>query len=370
MKKFDKILKDYLEYKKTSVNSKDKLICLRNYVGKFLKFIKDIDKCQEKDLVRFVNNCSKKYGVSTMNDIKVFLKNFIKWYFVDWSSRFRNLDKICKNEKPPKKYNSNDMLSKEEVEKLIQEEPTNFWKAYFSVLFYGGMRPSEVCNLKWKDIDFDTKHGDAFITIYSKKNKESFEKNVPENVVFYLNKLKDNNSEWVFPSPKVNKKKGLPITQKSVYTRLIPLSQKALGKKVNPYRLRHSIATLQYIRNDIKDDIVAKHMGHSKSMKHIYTNLSREQLREQARKIWIEPKDLPPEKKHKLEQEIEKIKKENKIMFTAIKKRVKEDKELNHKENLLLSELEKQTQEQREQINLLMKKVPELRKLAKTRIKT
>lgn len=306
MKKYEKILNNYLDYKKISVRRESKILSIRSYVKKFLDFVKNVDKCTEQKLIEFLNECNKKYGVSTMNDIKVFLKNFIRWYFVDYSSRFRNLDKLCRNETPPKRYTSQDMLSKEEVEKIIKKEPSMFWKAYFSVLFYGGMRPTEVCELKWKDIEF-SEEGDAFITIYSKKNKKSFMKCIPQNVTFYLKEIKDNDSEWVFPSPQKKARKGQPITQKSVYTRLIPLGKKALGKHVNPYKIRHSVASIHYQRDDLKDDITAHHMGHSKSMKETYNHLSRDKLREQARKIWINTENLPPEKKEEYEKRIKEL---------------------------------------------------------------
>ncbi len=196
------------------------------------------------------------------------------------------------------------MISEKEFEKLIKGEELNFWKAYFMVLFYGGCRPVEVCSLRWKNIEFE-KDG-AFITIYSEKNKKSFIKFVPENVSFYLKKIK-NKSEYVFCTPRSKKHIGV----KMAYRRLIELSQRVLKKRVNLYLLRHSIATIIYNKEDMKDDDIAKQMGHTKSMKGKYVHNNLDYLKKIAKKIYINPEDLPPEKKHELELKIEKMEKDN-----------------------------------------------------------
>lgn len=308
------LLQSYLEYKKLTVKSRTKLEDLERYVQRFLKsYNHSIDKTSEKDLIKFFNSISS-YSPHMLNDIKVYLKNFIKWHFPDYSSRFRNLDKICKTEKPPATYSSEQMLSVEDVEKLVKNETSPFWKAYFLVLFYGGMRPIEANKIQWRDVTFD-KEGGAFIRVYSKKNRREFEKYVPENVVFYLKKIRTHDSEWVFPS---SLREGRPISNKTSYFRLTKLSKRVLNKNVNPYILRHSLATLLYNKEGLKDEDAARQLGHSESMKTIYSHLSKEKLRERSKKIWIEGEDLPPEKKHELEKRIELLEKALFQNFTKV----------------------------------------------------
>ncbi len=322
MKQKEKVLLDYLEYKKVTAHTKEKIKAYKYFVEMFLnstkKNLKDIT---EKDVINFLNIKSKHYAVGSMNEIKIMLKSFIYWYYEDYPTRFRNLKKLCKWERKEKTYSPEQMLKKSDVEKIVQEENEPRWKAFWLLYFYGGFRPKEVCDLEWKNILFD-KEG-AYIKVYVKKNGKSFEKFVPENVSFYLKKLKDNNSKYVFPtkrkhknSTKKNEKtislEDKPMTRSGVYQRLIPLAKRTLNKHINPYILRHSIATILYNRDDLKDDDVAQQMGHSKEMKQTYSNLSVEKLRERMKKIYIQAEELPPKKKAELENQINDLKNEDK----------------------------------------------------------
>ena len=49
---------------------------------------------------------------------------------------------------------------------------------------------------------------------------------------------------------------------------------------------------------------VARQLGHSLAMKETYNNLDEKKIKARARKIWIKPEDLPPEKKEEYEKQI------------------------------------------------------------------
>ena len=319
MKTKEKILKDYISFRKI----KNKTIAINDIENHIKWFInsksKPLDNFNEADLVNYINKISKKYKTHSLNSIKSsFIKSFIKWYYEDWSSRFRNLDGICKTEKPEPSHTPEDMLNEKEFKELIKGESDAFWKAYFFTFFYGGCRPMEVCNLKWNDVDFNDEKGGAYISIYSAKNKRVFLKYVPSDVVYYLKQLKNLNSEWVF----YNRKTKKPITKKGAYARIRSLSERVLGKKIHLYTLRHSIATIIYNKDNIKDDDLAKQMGHSISQKKTYLHNNKAKLRERARNIYVSAENLPEEKKHDLEIEIANLKhdlesmKENIVQLT------------------------------------------------------
>lgn len=269
----------------------------------------------EPEIINFLNSLSKKYSVGTINEIKIMIKSFVCWHYEDFSKRFRNLDRISREQKRDKTYSPEQMLKKEDIEKLVQEEPETRWKCFFLLYFYGGFRPVEVCQLMWKEITFQEEG--CFVKIVSKKNHKEFQKYIPENVCFYLKKLKDSNydSEYVFPTKrkflnttKKDKERvsigDKPMTRSGVYQHLLPLAKRVLGKHINPYILRHSIATILYNRDDLKDDDVAQQLGHSKAMKETYSHLSIDKIRERMRKIYIKPEDLPPEKKAEFERKL------------------------------------------------------------------
>jgi len=306
-----KVLEEYIKFR--SLKNKSRAIHdIKFHINRFInstkKPLKDFD---EKVLVDYLTKINSEYKTSTLNSIRSsYIKNFIKWHFDDWSSRFRNLDTLCKTEQPGETYKPEQMLSQEEFEKLMKGEETTFWKAYFMTLFYGGCRPCEVCELTWDNVDFEDEG--AFITIFSNKNKRSFIKFVPQDVAFYLKQLQENNNKFVF----YNLATKNHVTVKGAYWKLVKLSEKVLKKRVNLYLLRHSIATIIYNKDYMKDDEVARQLGHTKSMKSKYVHNDIEQLKETARKIYLNAENLPPEKKHALEKEIDALKKQ---MNTIVK---------------------------------------------------
>lgn len=298
----EEILKEYIKYRRQNNHSRN----IRDIEFHIRKFInskkKPLSQFNDSDLLDYFDKIRNKYTVSTLNSIKSsFIKNFIKYYYKDYSKRFLTLDRICKTEKVGETYKPDEMISEEDFKKLIKGEESTFWKAYFLTLFYGGCRPIEVCSLKWKDIEFVD--DGAYLTIYSKKNKQSFIKFVPFDVAFYLKKLKNNDKEVVF----YNKVTKDSISVKGAYHRLRKISKEVLGKQINLYLLRHSIATIIYNKEDIKDDHIARQMGHTASMKGKYVHNNLNKLKENAKKIYVSPEDLPPEKKHNLEIKIEKL---------------------------------------------------------------
>ena len=298
-------LTQYLEFRALKNHSKNGMEDIEHHISKFINHSdKPLDEFNERMLIDYVNKVNQEYKINTANTIKSsFLKNFLKWYFEDWSARFRNINVVCKTEIPDPTYDDKDMLTEEDVKKLVAEEDSTFWKAYFLTLFYGGCRPIEVCNLKWESIEWE--NDGCFFTIYSKKNKKNFLKFVPSDVSFYLEKLKDNGSEYVFFNTKNNK----PITRRGAYWKLRQMSERVLGKKINLYILRHSIATINYGKigkdNGIEELDVARQMGHSKSMRNTYEHKDRTHIKENAKKIYFKPDDLPKEKKAELEKRIE-----------------------------------------------------------------
>lgn len=302
------VLRNHLEFKKTSVNSDSKLKDIERYLRKFLDYSKPLSKLKEEDIVKFLNSLD--YSIRTTNDIKTHIKVFIKWHYYDWSSKFRNLDKICKQQRPQRAYEPEQMVSIKEIEKIVKEEKDLFWKCYWLVFFYGGFRPSEACGLKWNQIFFEPKG--TIIKIRASKTGKDFYKSLPNNVEHLLKEWKKyNSSEFLFPSPT---KKNLPILSRSVCARLKRLSKRVLGKEIVPYQLRHSIATILYKNDKIKDTDTAKQMGHSKSMKETYLNLSEDDLKGKARNIWIKTKPLTLEEKEELKslrERIIKMEKEN-----------------------------------------------------------
>lgn len=299
------ILNKHIEFKKTSVSSLEKIKDIERYIGKFLNSTtKTLEKITENDLAKFINSLD--YSISTINNIKVYLKVFIKWYYPDWSSRFRNLDKLCRNQKPSRTYEPEDMISLKDFKKIVEGEKDLMFKVFWMVFFFGGFRPSECCRLKWENIYFE-KEG-VIIKLHTTKNNKDFYKSLPPEAEVLLKQWKEyNQSIFLFPS-QINE--GDCIKARSVCARLKRLSKRTLNRDVVPYALRHSVATILYQDDNRKDDDTAKQLGHNKSMKETYMNLDEGKIKARARMIWVKPDKLPPEKKHELELKIENLNQE------------------------------------------------------------
>lgn len=292
-----KILNEYLAYRRLT-NNENKIRDIERNVRKFLYFKKiDLKDYTEIILIDFLKSIEK-YAVSTKNDIKAEIKHFLIWKFPDYSTRYRNLTQLCKTQQTESPYRPEDMISEADFERLIKEEKSVFWKAYFSMLFYGCCRPSELFLLKWKDLDMSDRDGGIFFSIFSKKNKRTFLKYLPMNASYFVKQLQSNNSEFVFINPIDNKL----LKRQQPYYEIKKISQKALGRVIDLYTLRHSIATINY-RKDIKDDIIARQMGHSKSMKNTYSHNDKTELMNNAKKIYLG--EMPPENKVELEKKVD-----------------------------------------------------------------
>jgi integrase/recombinase XerD len=176
-----------------------------------------------------------------------------------------------------------DFLSQDEIEGLFasisEEDPYELRdKAIFELLYSCGLRISEAIELKFHEIDFDSKQ----IRVIGKGLKERIvpigseairllklysEKSRPEIIG-------ERKSEFLFIS-----KKGSLLNRKSVW-RLIKgyCSRTDIQKNITPHTLRHSFAT-HLLENGADLRSVQELLGHMDiSTTQVYTHLARKQL--------------------------------------------------------------------------------------------
>ena len=304
----EEIIKHYIIFRSTDCKSKDALSNYTRYIAKFLESIKKpLREIDNRHLTIYTNKISNKFSQTTLNVIKPLLKNFVKWLWYDYPLRFRELDKLCRTKKAVETYNPEDMLSEKEVGKIMNAERTVFWRAFWAIFFYGGFRPVEVTRLKWDRLMFE-KDGTIIIKTRIEKNGKYAYKCIPIEPAKIINEFKkEATSELIFVSGDP-RRKGKAISEKSPHKHLVEVSQRAIGKSINPYILRHSIATILYNTAELPDDLVAEHMAHNESMKKTYNHLDEEKRIARSKKVWERKGMLSPEKKHKLEKELQEIK--------------------------------------------------------------
>lgn len=164
------------------------------------------------------------------------LKSFFNWLYAEKMIDKNYADQlVCP--KVPKKIPH--FISVDEVISVLQflnnsaDEETQNQKVLFNLLYGGGLRISEACNLKWKDVQTEERR----ILILGKGSKERFIV-IPEtcNDVLKAHRARQKNSEFVFGDAPLSSRKG--------YDYIRGLGRKVgLMNPLHPHSLRHSFAT-------------------------------------------------------------------------------------------------------------------------------
>lgn len=186
----------------------------------------------------------------------------------------RNLPKI-----KPSRKKLPVVLSENEIKKIMKVIQVNTELGYrdyaiITTLYVTGIRISELCGIKIKDIDFFNQS----ITVLGKGNRERI---VPMNkhLIKVLKKYlgirgSECHSENLFRS-----KRGNGITRGGIYRRLREYGERAgLSKSVSPHKFRHSCAT-HLLKKGTKIEVVSELLGHRNiSSTQIYIHVNIDEL--------------------------------------------------------------------------------------------
>ena len=194
----------------------------RYYSVKFLNSGKDVREFLLEGLGK---------GSSTLRDVYFVLK-----FLHEKVLRKRFVDEMG-NSIPLAKRDMSlpEVLSKEEVLRMINETMNLKHRLILCFLYYAGMRQGEVRDLRWEDIDFDRG------IIHIKKAKGG-----KDRIVFLHRRIVDEimrfgrqEQDYVFISERGSKYNARTIQQ------IVKIASRIVGikKKVTPHTLRHSFAT-------------------------------------------------------------------------------------------------------------------------------
>ncbi|MBO9666483.1 MAG: tyrosine-type recombinase/integrase [Bdellovibrio sp.] len=175
-------------------------------------------------------------SLSSRNRKAATLKSFFSWAFDEENllERDLSLQVICP--KVPKKLPH--FLSVDEVLAVLKtfdaknEVPLKD-KLLFLLLYGGGLRVSEACNLRWNEVHFDQK----VLRVKGKGNKERVVA-LPSMTLKALKEWKKTSAfdDYVFGE--------VPLVQRTAYEMVRQSGQRAgLLKPLHPHALRHSFAT-------------------------------------------------------------------------------------------------------------------------------
>lgn len=150
------------------------------------------------------------------------------------------------------------ILSQEEVQCLIAAEQCSRNRIILLMLYTGGLRVSELCSLKWRDLKDSKSNGQ--VTVFGKGGKTRIVL-IPKNVWEQVKILKgscSNNDDFVFQS-----RKGGNLTSGQVW-RIVKAAAKNAGiiEEVSPHWLRHCSAS-HALDAGAPLHLVQKTLGHS-----------------------------------------------------------------------------------------------------------
>lgn len=244
-KRNKEIIFDFERY--LAVNGIGKLR-ISKYLGSLKIIAQDIKKNFEditkKDVEDFVGKLQQKdYSEWTKHDYKMILKKFFRWLKkndtpeeTSWISL--KLDKT-KIHLPAE----GELLSEEDIQKLLENIHNLRDKAFVSVLYESGCRIGEIGTIRIKSIEFDN-YG-CLISILGKTGARKLRIiNSTSYIANWINNHPDKNNKEAFVWVNIGHNKGKPLSYGAMTKMLNNLFKKAkLDKKCNPHIFRHSRAT-------------------------------------------------------------------------------------------------------------------------------
>lgn len=250
------LLKGGAIYRPLNSNSQVKIVTLFSLL--FLQtFFK---KRTRKPILFFQNPMSVSSRRRHLSTIKNFYE-FLKQYHEDKSNKFLKnpvKSKIHGITLKDIDVENTKMITHQEFEKVFE----NAWKAkekfLLLILYYGGLRLSEVTNLKFTDFDYESKS----VTFYRKggskhklylKNSDA----IFNSLNFLLSQSKDQQI-YIFES-----KDNRPVTSRAVYNLIMKLLKISnIREEITPHSFRKACATNLY--KETKDLLfVRDYLNHS-----------------------------------------------------------------------------------------------------------
>jgi integrase len=296
---YDKRLLRYknliIESKKITARSKELIFkfieaCIRDGLSKarqtkyfeLLKGIaeklgKDLDKVSKSDIEWLVSEIEQaNYSAWTKQSYKTALKKFYRWLHGMPRGEYPDLVKWIKlgskvnNDKLPE-----DLLTEEEVLKLIEATPHPRDKALIALLWDGGLRIGEVGTLRLKNVTFDN-YGGVLIV----RGKKGMRRVRTVWSVPYLANWLESHPDRDNPEAPLWVKLGIEgdngaMNYDGIRKQIITAAKKAgIKKRIHPHLFRHSRAT--YMAKYLTEAQMKEYFGwvQSSDMAAMYVHLS------------------------------------------------------------------------------------------------
>jgi len=268
---------------------------------------KDFDRMSRLDIEGLVRKIhANGFAPRTASDHLTAIKTFWKWLEdtgdtypgkVRWIKPWRRAGP-CKLPE--------ELLSKEDVEKLVNAAVNPRDKALISVLYESGCRIGEILSLKIKNVEFDANGAVLIVTGKTGQRRVRLIHSVPR-LVAWLEHHPENRDPEVFLWVSVGSKNNCErLMHQSVTTMLKKTAKRAgLRKRCNPHLFRHSRAT--FLAKHLTEAQMKEYFGWTQAsdMAAVYVHLSGRDidsalLRLAGKQIPEREKDLETDRRTKL----------------------------------------------------------------------
>ncbi len=260
-KKNKELILEFQDYAFSSGLTKTRILKYVNTLRKLAEWLDvSFTGATKKEIMRLIRQIEQKeYSEWTKHDYKVILKKFYKWLNGDeeYPEKVRWMKTTFKkkNQKLPE-----DLLTNEEVEKMINAAGNLRDKALISLLYESGCRIGEILTMRIKHATFD-EYG-AKILVNGKTGMRLIRviSSVPYLASWLdIHPLRDNPDAPVWVAIGTRNRNEL-IKYPNVRIMLASLAKKiGLKKKVNPHIFRHSCAT--YLANHFTEAQMNQYFG-------------------------------------------------------------------------------------------------------------
>lgn len=250
--------------------SKNSKYTIRNY----LRAVKELLEFTKKSPDKITSDDTKEYMAEKLTNhasssIIVFL-SALRFAF----GTLLGKDITLGIKRPKRERRIPDVLTKDEINRLIEAIPTKKSKLMVSLAYACGFRVSELIGLKVNDLNFEEMIG----YVRQGKGKKDRMFNIPKRLENKLKKQvqtqKESNQEYLFSG-----KKG-SLTDRNLQKIVRNAAKKAgINKEVHPHTLRHSFAT-HLLESGVDIRMIQEILGHADlSTTQIYTHVSTEELK-------------------------------------------------------------------------------------------
>jgi site-specific recombinase XerD len=228
---------------------------------------KDFDKAEVEDIKRVVAIIEMKdFSEWTKHDYKVSLKKFYRWLRKEKNPR--EIEWI-KTNNPKNRRLPEELLTEEDVKRLIDAAPSLRDKALISFLYESGCRVGELASIKIKHLSID-KYG-ARVLLNGKTGPRRIR--IIASVPYLI--------DWLNNHPRKDPNSYLWVSRKGrlryegIRTILVKTAERAgISKRVNPHMFRHSRAT--FLANHLTEAQLKEYFGwvQDSDMASVYVHLS------------------------------------------------------------------------------------------------